>query len=105
MEVFSIDNIKQVESIPHSYAVTDKADGEGYTLFIYDNQVYLMSLNWKVIDVNLKLDKANSSYNNTILVGELIKKNNPLLKERVILLQDVLSKCFDNKFIYKEYTN
>jgi hypothetical protein len=112
-----------VDKIPIKYTVTDKADGNRNNLFIFNEKVYLSStnLNIKFTGITLK----NKDYNGTVIDGEYIYisekrkflflafdilfyknkdvRDNPLLKERLGMIDDVISKCF-TKYEFKEYT-
>lgn len=81
-----------VDKLPNKYAVTDKADGERFFLFIYEKMVYLISdnLHVKYTGIQLKDDK----YNNTILDGEniFIKKQN----RYIFMVFDCLYKANQN---------
>lgn len=78
MNVISVESEHFVDNLIIGYSITDKADGERYQLFIYENNIYLLSANFDLKDTNIKL--KDKSFNNTILDGELITlKNNKLL--------------------------
>ena len=57
-----------IDKVPNRYSVTDKADGDKYSLFIFNDNIYLLSNNLEVKKLNLKV----KGLNNTILEGELI---------------------------------
>ncbi|CAH6421376.1 mRNA capping enzyme [uncultured virus] len=58
-----------VDKLPNKYAVTDKADGDRYALYIYNDNVYLISENMNVKKTGMIV---NSKYNNSILEGEYV---------------------------------
>lgn len=60
------------EILPNRYAVSDKADGDRYSLVIYQNCVYLINTNLTVKDTGIVLDKKLSKYNGTNMDGEYI---------------------------------
>lgn len=61
--------VQHMDDLQNKYAVTDKADGERYNLFVHDEYCYLINNNLIVKNTNMKVDKK---YNNSILDGELI---------------------------------
>ena len=80
-----------VDIIPNKYAVTDKADGDRYLLFILKNNVYLISTNLEIKNTGIVLNKKQEKYNNTVLDGELIflKKHN----RHIFMIFDGLYFC------------
>ncbi len=68
--VISIEPQHIIKFIPNKYAVTDKADGERYFLFITkNNNTYLMSSNLAIKKINVVVQQKCS---NIILDGEYI---------------------------------
>lgn len=116
-----------VDKLPNRYAVTDKADGERYFLFITNDHVYLIANTLRVKDTGI--DLPNTKYNGTLLDGEyiflrkhnrhiylsfdcLFSKSNDMRIEasfmnRLKMCDDVIKNCFimkDQKgFNHKEY--
>ncbi|MEM0354101.1 MAG: methyltransferase domain-containing protein [Thermoplasmata archaeon] len=72
--VISIEPQHIVRFIPNKYAVTDKADGERYFLFIVRGNVYLISVNLDVVKTDLSV--TDGVYEYTLLDGEYIRNEN-----------------------------
>jgi SAM-dependent methyltransferase len=110
-----------VDKLPNSYSVSDKADGDKYHLVVFDDNIYLISLNMNVI----KLPDKVKDLNNTILEGEylylkshkkfiflvfdvLYHQNKDAriivsLKERLSLVFDSVKKMNPSHYVFKDY--
>lgn len=71
MHPISVEVQHIVDKIPNKYSVTDKADGENVSIFIFNKIIYIISSNLNITKTNYK-----SSLNNSIFEGELIYLNN-----------------------------
>jgi SAM-dependent methyltransferase len=69
MQPLSLEIQHLVDKLPHKYAVSDKADGDKYSLFVYKNSVYLISLTLNVVKLNVTPIKKMSK---TLIEGEYI---------------------------------
>jgi hypothetical protein len=83
MQSKSLELIPFIETLPNQYSVTDKADGERHFLFVFNNNVYLISNNLVVRQIKCK---NSENLNNTILDGEIIINNN----KQIFLAFDIL---------------
>jgi SAM-dependent methyltransferase len=116
--------ISNLNDIPSKYAVTDKADGERYLLFITDlDLVYLINNNLHVKKTPLKIN--DKKYHNTLIDGELIEIDNKkiflafdilytqgldfrhnekyTLNVRLRYLNEILLNVFEQKFFIENY--
>lgn len=121
-QIISLDMNSITNEIINNYCVSYKIDGQRQILFIFQEEVFLISTNFEVKTTNIKVDKK---YNNSIIDGELIyhkptkryiffafdilfDKSKDIRqienhKERYNLLQDVLHEIFKTNKI-KEYS-
>lgn len=121
--VISIEPQHIIKFIPNKYAVTDKADGERYFLFLINGGTYLLSTNMNVKKLNIVVD--NDECIDTLVDGELINGNPKIflafdvvywkgtdfrfsdkynLKYRLKVLNDIIDKCFGNLIPFNDYT-
>lgn len=97
MNAVSLEKQHIVEYLPNRYAVSDKADGEGMSLFVYKNKAYMLSGNLEVIATGMDVDPV---YNDTILDGE-----NIFIKERNKTLYLVFDTLFYKATDVRENAN
>ena len=121
--VTSISPIAVYKHIPNKYAVTDKADGERYFLFVFNSDCYFISVNKIVKKTSMRVTCEN--YTNMVVDGELIvaqgrriylifdvlyangvdyrytEKYN--LAARIQVINTIVDKCFGNLIEYQDY--
>lgn len=122
--VVSIEAHHIVKFIPNKYGITDKADGDRYFLFSISSGLYLISINLAVKKIGLALKK---SCQDILLDGELITNENGfmymafdvvyangtdyrfdnkyILTQRLIILNELIDKCFGNLIPFTNYTD
>lgn len=122
MNVVSTQVVHILDKIPTSYSVTDKTDGERYSLYIVNDEVWLISNNLEPLKTNIKVKNLNG----TVLEGELVyleKQNKYLfmifdcsflkdeevrsdiiLKNRIEKVYDVMSIMKNKVYKPKEYS-
>ena len=114
-----------VKHIPNKYALTDKADGERYFLFIVSEGIYLISNNLIVKKIKSDFTVADE-FNNILIDGEYIisggKKmfmafdlvyaynidyrysDKYTLRNRIDALENIIDKCFGTIIPFIDYT-
>lgn len=122
--VISIEAYHIINYIPNKYAVTDKADGERFFLFVIKDGVYLLSINLSVKKINLEI--TDTKFHNMLLDGELIENENGYffmafdvvyfnhidyrhsdkytLIHRLEVLNHIIDKCFGMLIPFVDYT-
>lgn len=113
-----------VKFVPNRYAITDKADGERYFLFSTSTGLYLISINLAVKKIGNALEE---SYQDILLDGELVINEygrmymafdvvyangtdyrfdtKHILPQRLIVLNNIIDKCFGNLVPFTDYTD
>ena len=122
MNVVSTQVVHILDKIPTSYSVTDKTDGERYSLYIANDEVWLISNNLEPLKTNIKVKNLNG----TVLEGELVYlekqnkylfmifdcsflkeeevRNELLLKNRIEKVYDVMAIMKNKVYKPKEYS-
>lgn len=111
--------------IPNRYAVTDKADGDRYFMYVNENGVYLLSINMGVKKTKIIIE--DKEFHNMVLDGELIDNeygrfylafdviyasnvdyrygDKYNLKHRINVVNHIIDKCFGNLIPFTDYTD
>jgi hypothetical protein len=82
---FTKENVSSIDPVGQKYSVTIKADGERYVLFIFNNEMYLVSANFKVVPLQKRiesgdiLDEYKNNMNGSMVDGEYIRQTNQFL--------------------------
>jgi hypothetical protein len=115
MQPVTLDLPRLTDSLANNYAVCDKADGEKYGLFILKGKVYYLSNNLEISFSGLENEKFPDV---TYAEGELVDDRfmlfdifffngadvrNNKLKERINILDKLISIINPNNFKFKEF--
>lgn len=125
MQSNSADIISLIDTIPSGYSITDKADGERYSMFIFNGNVYMISNNLevKILDETFK---NITKYNDSIFDGEYIflpkyqkyifltfdclaykgkiVSNEPIHSKRIEKNKEICNLVFGQKDFYEKYS-
>lgn len=85
------------DSIFLKYAVTEKADGERYILYILDNRGMLINNKKNIIDTGLEFPDLNKNY---VFDGEYITKNIDGENIKLFMIFDIYYEYIEDKIKY-----
>ena len=111
-----------ISKIPNGYSVTDKADGQKFSMFIINNSIYMISNKFEI----KKMGDSIDGFDGTLIEGELIHLNSVnkyvfmmfdtlfirgndvrdnILKDRLSYLVEVSNVLSSSNFSYNEYSS
>lgn len=124
--------VRQLQSMPvhailndvaNRFAITDKADGERYVMFVDSSDVYLLSYNLRLR--KLAMEITNETYQNMILDGEYVTTDHGnvflifdviyaegvdyrtgetnILTHRIGVMNRIVDRCFNSLIAFPEY--